>query len=107
MREIRQAGCSARFEVTNAWNDGAQVLVTVHNDLPTRLTGWVVSWKLPAENDIRQLWSGELSRQGAIVAVSDLGWNASLEPDASASFGLILDVPSGTPGRPDLTCRQS
>ncbi len=107
MREIRQAGCSAHFEITNAWNDGAQVLVTVHNDRPTRLTGWVVSWELPAENDVRQLWSGTLSRQGATVAVRDLGWNALLEPDASASFGLILDVGSGTPSRPELTCRQS
>ncbi|MEQ0558503.1 serine/threonine-protein kinase [Amycolatopsis sp. NEAU-NG30] len=107
MQEIRQAGCSARFDITNVWNDGAQVLVTVHNDRPTRLSGWVVSWKLPAENDIRQLWSGALSRQGPTVAVRDLGWNALLEPDASASFGFILDVPSGTPGRPQLTCRQT
>ncbi|MDX3192524.1 serine/threonine-protein kinase [Streptomyces sp. MN03-5084-2B] len=107
LREIRQSGCSAHFEITNVWNDGAQVLVTVHNDQPTRLTGWVVSWKLPAENDIRQLWSGTLSRQGPTVAVRDLGWNALLEPDASASFGLILDVGSGAPGRPDLSCRQS
>jgi cellulase/cellobiase CelA1 len=107
MQEIRQAGCSARFDITNVWNDGAQVLVTVHNDRPTRLSGWVVSWKLPAENDIRQLWSGALSRQGPTVAVRDLGWNALLEPDASASFGFILDVPSGTPGRPALTCRQT
>jgi len=102
-----RSGCTAHFEITSVWTDGAQALVTVHNDRPTRMAGWVVSWKLPAENDIRQLWSGTLSRRGASVAVRDVGWNALLEPDGSASFGMILAVPSGTPGRSDLTCRQS
>ncbi|KDN19091.1 serine/threonine-protein kinase [Amycolatopsis rifamycinica] len=98
-------GCTARYEVTNAWPGGAQAQVTVHNDRPTRLTGWTVTWVQPGGAGIRDLWNGTLSQTGSSVTVSDAGWNALVEPDGSASFGLNQDITAGGPAVPVLSCR--
>ncbi|WP_410592413.1 protein kinase domain-containing protein [Amycolatopsis sp. lyj-23] len=98
-------GCTARYEVTNAWPGGAQAQVTVHNDRPTRLTGWTVTWVQPGGAAIRDLWNGTLTRTGASVTVTDAGWNALVEAGGSATFGLNQDITSGHPGVPLLGCR--
>ncbi len=97
-------GCTARYEVTNAWPGGAQVQVTVHNDRQAPLTGWTVTWVLPGGVGIRDLWNGTLTRDGSAVTVTDAGWNASVEPGSSASFGLNEVIPAGTPAAPVLGC---
>lgn len=99
-----EGGCSARYQVTNSWPGGAQAEVTVHNDRPTRLAGWTVTWVLPGGTVIRDLWNGTVSRSGSTVTVTDAGWNALLEPDASASFGLTEDLTAGRPAVPVVSC---
>ncbi|MEV6876174.1 protein kinase [Amycolatopsis sp. NPDC051128] len=101
-----RAGCAARYELTNSWPGGAQARVTVHNEGPARLTGWTVTWELPGGTGIRDLWNGTLTRAGSTVTVTDAGWNAVLEPDASVSFGLNQDG-TGEPGIPVLGCRSN
>ena len=102
-----RAGCTARYEVTNSWPGGAQVLVTVHNDQPARLAGWSVSWRLPAGTGIRELWNGTLTTSGSAVNVTDAGWNALLEGNASVSFGMNLALTTGRSEVPALKCRPS
>lgn len=99
------AGCSARYELTNSWPGGAQARVTVHNDRTSRLTGWVVSWTVPAGTDIRDLWNGTLARRGATATVGDAGWNALLDENASTSFGLTEIRTADHGPLPVLTCR--
>ncbi|WP_425304657.1 protein kinase domain-containing protein [Amycolatopsis vancoresmycina] len=99
------AGCTARFAVTNSWPGGAQAEVTVHNDRPTRLSGWTVTWAVPGGAVVRNLWNGTLTRAGSTVTVTDAGWNALVEPGASASFGLIQDLADGRAAVPVLACR--
>ncbi|SEC51798.1 Serine/threonine protein kinase [Amycolatopsis tolypomycina] len=100
-------GCTARYEVTNSWPGGAQAQVTVHNDRPTRLTGWTVTWVLPGGAGIRDLWNGTLTQRGSAVTVTDAGWNALVEPAGSATFGLNQELTAGAPAVPVLSCRTS
>ncbi|WP_245589713.1 serine/threonine-protein kinase [Amycolatopsis balhimycina] len=100
-----QGGCTARYEVTSAWPDGAQAQVTVHNDRPARLSGWTVTWVLAAGTGIRDLWNGTLTQDGSSVTVTDAGWNALLEPGASASFGLNEIRTGGRGAVPVVSCR--
>ncbi|WP_410671665.1 serine/threonine-protein kinase [Amycolatopsis sp. cmx-4-68] len=97
--------CTARYELTTSWPGGAQAQVTVHNDRPTRLTGWTVTWRLPDRTEIRDLWNGTLARSGSTVTVTDAGWNALVEGNSSTSFGLNQVVAAGRPGVPVLSCR--
>lgn len=98
-------GCTARYEITSAWPGGAQAQVTVHNDRPSRLTGWTVTWVQPGGAAIRDLWNGTLTRDGSAVTVTDAGWNALVEPDGSASFGLNQDGTAGSSAVPVVSCR--
>ncbi|MEU5263302.1 protein kinase [Amycolatopsis sp. NPDC021455] len=98
-------GCTAHYAVTSTWPDGAQAEVTVHNDRPTRLSGWTVTWVLPAGTGIRDLWNGTLIRDGSSVTVTDAGWNALIEPGASATFGLNEIRAGGGAGVPVVSCR--
>ena len=100
-----RAGCTAQYEVTNTWPGGAQATVTVHNDQTARLTGWTVTWQLPGGIDIRELWNGTITRNGSRVTVTDAGWNALVEANATTSFGLNQLVSTGSPGVPALSCR--
>jgi len=102
---VHRAGCTARYEVTSSWPGGAQATVTVHNDQPTRLTGWVVTWNLPGGTDVRDLWNGTITRQGSRVTVTDAGWNALIEATATTSFGLNQLITTGGPEVPVLSCR--
>jgi cellulase/cellobiase CelA1 len=81
------------------------VQVTVHNGRTSRLTGWLVSWTLPTGTDIRDLWNGTLSRRGSTATVSDAGWNALLEENASTSFGLNEIRTADRVLLPVVTCR--
>jgi cellulase/cellobiase CelA1 len=103
--QASRAGCTASYEITDTWPGGAQVLVTVHNAQSTRLSGWTVGWTMPAGTDIQDLWNGTLTRDRSAVTVTDAGWNALVEPNASTSFGLNQVIPAGNPGVPRLTCR--
>ena len=100
-----RAGCTARYEVTNTWPGGAQATVTVHNDQTVRVTGWTVTWQLPGGIDIRELWNGTITRNGSRVTVTDAGWNAVVEANATTSFGLNQLVSTGSPEVPALSCR--
>ncbi|MEV6878057.1 serine/threonine-protein kinase [Amycolatopsis sp. NPDC051128] len=102
-----RSGCTARYEVTTSWPGGAQVQVTVHNEQPARLGGWVVSWVLPPGTDIRDLWNGTFVENGSTVVVTDAGWNALLEGHATTTFGLNQNVTNSGGEVPVLTCRPS
>ena len=104
---VARPGCTARYEVTTSWPGGAQVLVTVHNEQPARLSGWTVSWRLPPGTAIRDLWNGVFTANGPTVVVTDAGWNALLEEHASTTFGLNQNVTDGGGEVPVLTCLPS
>jgi cellulase/cellobiase CelA1 len=100
--------CTAQFDVTNSWPGGYQALVTVRNDNRPTLTGWTVSWALPAGHTINNLWNGTLAENGSSVRVTNASWNATVASHDTATFGLVANAPE--PARttsPTLTCQGS
>ncbi|WP_240957900.1 cellulose binding domain-containing protein [Streptomyces barkulensis] len=67
----------------------------------TAADGWeaVCSFGRP-EGRAGQVRNASLTESGATVTVSSVGWNARLEPGASASFGFTCSW-SGANGLPD------
>jgi hypothetical protein len=99
-------GCAARYEVTNSWPGGYQVLVTVRNDRGAGLSGWRVRWTLPAGHRITGLWNGTFTVDGSTVTVENAAWNAKLDAEATTTFGLIALTQNGSgDARPAVTCR--
>jgi hypothetical protein len=98
-------GCDASYRVTQTWQGGYQVLVTVRNVEGTSLHGWVVRWMQPAGHRIGDLWNGTLQQYGESVAVANAQWNAVVKADGSTDFGLIGTATGGSPAPPALTCQ--
>jgi serine/threonine protein kinase len=99
-------GCAARYEVTNAWPGGYQVLVTVRDDRNAGLSGWNVRWTLPAGHRISDLWNGSFTVDGSAVTVANAAWNAKLGAGGSTTFGFVALTGGGNDAaRPAVTCR--
>ncbi|MFE9746515.1 cellulose binding domain-containing protein [Saccharothrix saharensis] len=92
----------ATARVTSSWQGGFQVDVTVTNTGTARLNGWTVTWAKSGDQTINSLWNGRLTQTGTSVSVDDVGWNGTLAPGASGSFGYTA---SGAASTPELTCR--
>jgi cellulase/cellobiase CelA1 len=94
----------ASFEIAGSWPDGYNADVTVRNDGPEQLTGWVVTWTMPDGHEIRNLWNGVKSGQGNAITVRNEGWNATVPPGGSTTFGMTIDAQDDTRETPPLQC---
>ncbi|MFO0958393.1 MAG: cellulose binding domain-containing protein [Isosphaeraceae bacterium] len=84
---------SVTYQITSDWGTGFNAQVTVKNTSATSLNGWTLAFDLPST--ITSLWDGKVaSRSGNRYAVGDAGWNASLPPGGSASFGFTASTGS-------------
>jgi chitin-binding protein len=97
--------CMAEFAVTSAWQGGYQAKVTVMNHGTAAFSGWQVNWTLPSGQTIANLWDGALSLSGSAVTVRNAEWNRAVAPDATTTFGLLVNVPGTNPAQPSLTCQ--
>ncbi len=78
--------CVASFALTNTWEGGFQVDVTVTASVP--VDGWTVGFTLPSGVSIDQMWNGEASAKSGTIAVSDAGWNGQLAKGGTGAFGF-------------------
>ncbi|MEU0136711.1 lytic polysaccharide monooxygenase [Streptomyces sp. NPDC006296] len=96
--------CTAGRTTTGTWKGGYQSEVKVTNSGTVPMLGWMVDWAQPAGQSVASLWSGAMTVQGQEVMVHNAGWNGSLAPGASTTFGYVSEG-----GAPDpalaLRCR--
>ncbi|MEA1834747.1 cellulase family glycosylhydrolase [Methylobacterium durans] len=75
------------FSVSSSWNAGFIGSVSVKNTAPTGANGWLVEFDAPFE--ITNLWNGVIvSHVGTRYVVRDAGWNSTIAPNGSVSFGF-------------------
>ncbi|TDC78953.1 endo-1,4-beta-xylanase [Actinomadura sp. 7K507] len=88
---------------TAQWGTGFNGRVTI-----TAGGGSVSSWTavltMNSGQDVAALWNGRPTENGSTVTVKPAGWNSSLAPGASASFGFTVNAPDGNVSDPGLAC---
>jgi chitodextrinase len=99
-------GCTATYSVTNQWSNGFTANVTVTNKGTAPSNGWKVSWNWGGSQQISNVWNGVLAGSGQSVAVTNAGYNGSMAPGGSTSFGFQATY-SGTNASPTLSCTTS
>ncbi len=87
------AACT--YTVTNNWGSGFTGEIKVTNDTNQTVNGWSVSWQESGAS-VTNSWNAALSGSNPYTA-SALGWNATLAPNASASFGFQANGTAGAP----------
>ncbi|GAA2860767.1 cellulose binding domain-containing protein [Streptosporangium fragile] len=84
---------TAVFTKVSDWGTGFEGKYTITNGGTTTLNGWSVAFDLPSGANIGSFWDASMSRSGQRFTFTNAGWNGTLAPGASVSFGF-----NGSPG---------
>lgn len=93
------AGCV--YKISNEWNTGLTGEIVVTNSGNSAVTGWTVGWQY-ATNRLTGSWNAQLSGSNPYSA-KDMGWNGTLQPGQSTSFGFQVDKRGGSAEIPNVT----
>lgn len=84
-------GVTAELSVNNNWGAGYCAAVTLTNEGGSAVSGWQVSLDTNGSS-INNLWSG--NKSGNVV--TGMGYNSTIAPGSSVSFGFCATSPSSS-----------
>ncbi|MGX2993758.1 cellulose binding domain-containing protein [Streptomyces sp. JNUCC 64] len=94
---LSPAHVTATFGRVSTWDNGYEGTYTIRNHGRTAIEGWSVAFSLPADTAVATSWHSRLTREnGGRHVFEDAGWNSTLAPGASVSFGWV-SVGTGRP----------
>jgi endo-1,4-beta-xylanase len=76
-------GCHIGYTISNQWNTGFQVALSINNTSTAPINGWTLTWSFANGQTITQLWNGQETQSGANVTVKNLNYNASIPAGGS------------------------
>src|SRR5215472_14205017 len=92
--------CPVTYTIVNSWNTGFQAGIAIKNTGTTAINGWTLEFTFPGNQQITQLWGGNVSTQGETVTVTNLNWDASIAVGATmTSVGFTANT-NGTNTNP-------
>ncbi|WP_374775851.1 glycoside hydrolase family 18 chitinase [Streptomyces sp. NBC_01310] len=85
-----QAATSATATYTKVsdWGTGFEGKWVVKNTGTTTLTSWTVEWDYPAGTSVTSAWDATVTSSGTHWTARNVGWNGTLAPGGTASFGF-------------------
>ncbi|MGW4894000.1 glycosyl hydrolase family 18 protein [Kitasatospora sp. NPDC004240] len=87
---------TATFAKGSDWGSGFDGKWTVKNTGTTTLTGWTIEWDFPTGTSVGSAWDATVTSSGTHWTAKDKGWNGTLAPGATVTFGFN-GVGSGAP----------
>ncbi|MFY1669434.1 glycoside hydrolase family 9 protein [Plantactinospora sp. WMMB334] len=72
----------------NDWSTGFSGTVTITNTGTGTIDGWTLAFAFTAGQRITQAWSATVNQSGTEVTATNVGYNGTLAPGASTSFGF-------------------
>ncbi|MFE2346646.1 glycoside hydrolase family 9 protein [Kitasatospora cineracea] len=88
------SGCAVTYTVGSSWGTGFTADVTVRNTGSSTVSGWKLAWTYRGNEAVSNAWNAQVVQSGAAVTATDAGWNGTLAPGGTASFGFQA---TGTP----------
>ncbi|OEJ35883.1 chitinase [Streptomyces subrutilus] len=85
-----QAATSATATYTKVsdWGTGFEGKWTVKNTGTTTISSWTVEWDYPAGTAVTSAWDATVTSSGTHWTGKNVGWNGTLAPGGTASFGF-------------------
>lgn len=80
--------CTASFTVSSQWPGGFVATLAVTNTGNSTLNGWVVTFAFTGGEKVVNAWNATVTQSGAQVTAKNAGYNGSLPPGGSVSFGI-------------------
>ncbi|WP_199920434.1 glycoside hydrolase family 18 chitinase [Streptomyces katrae] len=82
------ASATATYTKVSDWGTGFEGKWTVKNTGTTTLTGWTVEWDYPSGTTVTSAWDATVTSSGTHWTGKNVGWNGTLAPGATISFGF-------------------
>jgi chitinase len=83
---VSAAAVTVDVKVTSDWGSGRNVDLTITNTGSTAVSGWSVS--MPWAGASVSMWNATANLAGGVLTATNVSWNGSLAPGASATVGL-------------------
>ncbi|MFE9795818.1 glycosyl hydrolase family 18 protein [Streptomyces goshikiensis] len=88
---------TATYTKVSDWGSGFEGKWTVKNTGTTTIGSWTVEWDYPSGTSVTSAWDASVTSSGTHWTGKNVGWNGTLSPGASVSFGFNGAGP-GAPG---------
>ncbi|MEW5532298.1 glycosyl hydrolase family 18 protein [Streptomyces virginiae] len=82
------ASATATYTKVSDWGSGFEGKWVLKNTGTTTLSSWTVEWDYPAGTSVTSAWDATVTSSGTHWTAKNVGWNGTLAPGASASFGF-------------------
>ncbi|MER5890175.1 glycoside hydrolase family 18 chitinase [Streptomyces sp. NPDC001941] len=79
---------SATYTKVSDWGTGFEGKWTVKNTGTTTINAWTVEWDYPTGTRVTSAWDADVTSSGTHWTAKNKGYNGTLAPGASASFGF-------------------
>ncbi|MEY9486228.1 chitinase [Streptomyces calvus] len=79
---------TATYAKTQDWGSGFEGKWTVKNTGTTTINSWTVEWDFPSGTKVTSAWDATVTNSGDHWTAKNNGWNGTLAPGASVSFGF-------------------
>ncbi|CAD5944764.1 MULTISPECIES: glycoside hydrolase family 18 chitinase [Streptomyces] len=89
---------TATYTKKSDWSSGFEGQWTVKNTGTTALSSWTIEWDYPAGTRVNSAWDATVTNSGNSWTAKNLGWNGSIAPGASVSFGFNGSGPGAPSG---------
>ena len=77
------------FTVNSDWGTGYCAEIVLTNNGTTAVNGWTLTFT--TADNITSLWNGDYTADGNEITVTDGGWNGTIPPGGTATFGYCAD----------------
>ncbi|MDN3260975.1 glycoside hydrolase family 18 chitinase [Streptomyces sp. CSDS2] len=79
---------TATFTKTSDWGSGFGGQWTVKNTGTSSISSWTVEWDFPSGTKVTSAWDATVTNSGDHWTAKNVGWNGTIAPGASVSFGF-------------------
>jgi hypothetical protein len=88
---------TASFSKDSDWGTGYQGKYTITNGTGSAISGWTVTFDLPAGVSMGTYWDALISTSGQHVTAKNREYNGAVAAGSSASFGFVVSGGSAAP----------
>lgn len=81
-------GLTVTYVESTRWNTGYSGLITLHNSSDTPVDDWEITFELPDDSRIHELWNASVIDADGAYTITPPHWGAAVPAGGSYSFGF-------------------
>jgi polyisoprenoid-binding protein YceI len=97
-----QSHAACQYVVGGEWSNGFTASVKITNDTTTAVNGWTLNWQYAGDSRISGSYDVTMSGTNPYTA-KNAGWNGTIQPNQTVTFGFQGSKGSGAAEVPALT----